>query len=249
MTDRIRQIPIHVDAAYVDLAGRMRPYHLIAFLQNAADENASDFGASRENMLAKGVIWIISRIELEFKRFPRLGEDIILKTWFGPLKKWFWSRYYQVCLPNGEVLCQASSIWTLVDYKTREIAIPTQLRMDIPDATGLPEIMPAPLKIKCPADMVSLGIKTPCYSDIDLNMHMNNVAYVRWLCDALPTHYFEEHAFDRLVINYLNEAHINQGLELHLKNNENEFYFSGTAEGKPIFTNYGTWRKEPKIVF
>ncbi len=30
-------------------------------MQNAADDNASDFGASRENLLNNGIIWIISR--------------------------------------------------------------------------------------------------------------------------------------------------------------------------------------------
>ncbi len=104
----------------------------------------------------------------------------------------------------------------------------------MPEAAG-PAIMPAPSKVSCPADMVSLGVKTPSYSDIDLNMHMNNVAYVRWLCDALPTHYFENHAFERLVINYLNEAHISEGVELKLGNNDHEFYFSGTANGKDYF--------------
>lgn len=249
MVDFIRANCIDIDAAMVDLAGRLQPFFLINLMQNAANDNATDFGASREDMLAKGVIWVISRLDIEIQTFPVLNDTILVKTWFGPVRKWLWSRYYQICRPNGEVLIQASSVWVLLDYKTREVAIPSKLNLDLPEQmVNAPQIMPLPPKIKCPDDMVAIGSKMPAYSDVDLNMHMNNVAYIRLLCDALPVNYFEDHAFSRLTINYLNEAHMNECLHLHLKNDGKKFYFAGTSNKQEIFTCYGTWQDAPKMI-
>lgn len=249
MKNPVWEQQILVEPSMIDLAGRMQPYILLQRLQDAAGSNAEELYFSRENLLSKGVVWIISRLHLQCNRMPRLHETITLRTWPSGLKKWIWLRHYQVLSATGEVLLEASSYWVLANYQDHKLVAPSQVGMDNPPFATQLESLPDPDKVICPPDMEPQGLRKTCYSDVDLNLHMNNASYIRWLCDALPLEQFRNHSFGSFTINYVNEAHMTDQVYLYLKNDDREFYCSGRSEEKTIFNCHGTWKYDPKVIF
>lgn len=67
---------------------------------------------------------------------------------------------------------------------------------------------------------------------MDLNNHVNNTSYVRWVenilrenkCNTLP-----------FLINYQAECVMGDELDIHLFSNEGEFLVQGMVEGKQVF--------------
>ena len=70
------------------------------------------------------------------------------------------------------------------------------------------------------------------FSDLDLNNHVNNTSYVRWVENIL-----RENGCDtpRFLINYLAECVMGDELEIHLFKNGDDFIVQGMVEDKQVF--------------
>ena len=56
------------------------------------------------------------------------------------------------------------------------------------------------------------------YSDLDLNNHVNNASYVRWMLDSYPIEFHRRHRIHSLLVNFL--AEVNPLDSVALRTNE-----------------------------
>jgi hypothetical protein len=61
-----------------------------------------------------------------------------------------------------------------------------------------------------------MGTRCAAYSDIDSNGHVNNARYVQWVQDMADGNQLTNAKQIRLDINYVNETHLNDIVELYL---------------------------------
>ena len=52
------------------------------------------------------------------------------------------------------------------------------------------------------------------YRDIDINRHVNNVKYLKWLIDAFPSETLTEKPISELEINFLHELKLNEQIQI-----------------------------------
>ena len=165
---------------------RLRTSVLFTMLQEAAIAHTEELGMGREKTLDRGLLWIVTMQRAEVLRMPHYDEDIILRSWPGRTMHLLFPRYFSLETASGEPLLKASSIWSLIDEKTRSLIFPEKYGIEIEgvitgDEISLPS-SPRPLK-KPAADEQPEGLIiaskyfTVPYSFTDLNGHMNNTRY------------------------------------------------------------------------
>ena len=186
-TDLIYEKKLRLRSEHVNSARRLRTSSLLRLLQEASIAHTTELGMGRDKTLDRGLLWIISHQSLEIRRMPVYDEDIIVRSWPGPMLHMFFPRYYEVCSSDGEVLITGSALWLLMSEETRKAVFPAAWSVEIPGAACAPRTdLPAPLRAPAGAEFTLSGVFTPRFSQTDINGHMNNTFYYDLAEDLLP---------------------------------------------------------------
>lgn len=164
--------------------GKMKLPLLMDCLQDIAAEHAEKLGCGMEDLQEAKRIWVLSRLKIRVLRFPELKEDLELLTYPSGHDRLFAHRQYSISA-NGEEVIQGSSAWLMLDGTTyRPQPMEKVFAVPLPTNDDRPRYFEKFEKIAdVEADnVVSYTVGT---SDIDLNLHLNNAVYARYIEDLL----------------------------------------------------------------
>lgn len=224
--------PYHMDVTVrmhdVDCLRRVSPAAMMRLFHTAADCQMRDEGMSMEQVRQSGKALILSRLALRFYAPAYQNETLRLETWPVPSRGFQLQRCYRA-LRGDTLLAQGESTWALVDRKTRRL-----LKSDQVDFSAFThgeslflETGIAPFGgTYAPAGHHLVG-----YSDIDVNLHMNNTRYIDMLCDLAPD--LARRTALALQVHYRNEAPLASTIELQRGDCGDAFYFRTFCQGKP----------------
>ncbi len=199
----------HAIASFmVDGKRGLTPTLLFNLLQEAAVNHANLLGVGWDFLHQYNQFWALSRMDVEILRMPQWLDQVTIYTWPKMNHYLIQPRDYQMEAADGEVLVRATSNWVILDGEGK----PRQLSA-YEDKLGVVEGLHA---IPTPASRLRSGV--PCenpvfkpvvYSNIDLNRHANNSAYVTWVMDSFDHDFHLTHNLAFLTINYLQQTHAN----------------------------------------
>ena len=198
--------PFHCDFSHHLFLG-----HLGNHMLNAADFHSNDrgFGMNYLNPLHK--TWVLSRLVIEMQRFPKAYERFSVKTWVEGAMRYFTDRDFAVIsAADGGVCGYGRSIWALIDTESRQ---PTDIMAirngEINDYIETVEQCPIAKssRVKMSADAGFVRSIATCYSDVDVNGHINSVKYIEHVADLWPVDWYRSHRIARFEIAYVAEAH------------------------------------------
>lgn len=230
-------------SANCDSEGAWRPGAILSTLQDAAGAHADVLGCGRSMIVENNIVWVLTRIELQMRRYPKSGETIEIETFPMPNRRWFFPRCIILRDADGNELGAAVSLWVLMDMNTRRMAAPGAVADRLPDNSDLvaPISMPgSPARLEGDCSLLT---RLPAYTDLDVNGHVNNARYVDWLCDALGIPAMRENCLRSLRISFAAEVLPDQKMELSLTRDGEKFYLSGSHEGKLHFEISGELEK------
>lgn len=99
---------------------RMTPTLMVNRLIDVATLHANYLGIGYARLQADGLAWVLSRVSLEMKRWPSVGEEYALRTWVEGCNRLFSQRNMEITsVESGEVLGYARTIWMAIDIKRR----------------------------------------------------------------------------------------------------------------------------------
>lgn len=213
----------------------MTPTAMVRQMQCAAGEHLTLLGLDGDTMEGHGFLWMLIRTSLQIHRAPRQGEQVVVRTWFGPEKRWMYPGHYVFYTLCGEKLAEAASQWMLVDRNTRRLADPPELLRALPDTSleGEPEL-PA-RKISFPAELTGKAERTVQPHEIDRNGHMNNSYYLDWAAAIPDVKYRQGHALRSLWVEYSHELLAGQIATLQYEHEQNTLYLKGFAGNDDAF--------------
>lgn len=193
--------------------GKLSLTGLSLILQRAAVEHAEHLGFGFTETSKDNVSWVLFRLNLEIKRLPKWQENVKVQTWPRAIQKISAFREFVLLSESGEVLCNATSEWMIIDLTTRR-----PLKMDrfeslkhLNTPTKAFDISIPKLKNKCAFE--SIFSVTNRYSDLDMNGHTNARKYFDWLTDAIhELHPEKEISF--LQMNYFNECYAGEEIDI-----------------------------------
>jgi acyl-ACP thioesterase len=188
--------------------GKLNLYSLFNYLQDIASEHAEKLGFGRNDLMRDNRFWVLSRIYAEISCWPLWEENIILKTWPNGTDKLFALRNYEVRYPDGKIIGAGISSWLILDSNTRKVQRPDSILSSYnPDLhTDYSPVRQA-VKLEPAAEN---GIITSTFrvkiSDLDVNLHTNNVRYLKWVADTYDLGFVMKNIPQSAEINYLAES-------------------------------------------
>lgn len=216
-----------IRAAECDLSAQWKPSAILENMQELAGKHAELLGVGRKALMKDGIVWVLTRVEVEMDRYPRHGEMIATETFPMPNRRWFFPRYFIFRDEQGNEIGRAGSLWALLDLNSRKMTRPDAVMRLMPDNSDLL----APLGLPAPVTEVSgtleVGHITPVYTDLDMNAHVNNVKYMDWCCNALGIDVMREKCIRKFDLNYDLEVRPGQELRTELRTLGDAFSFSG----------------------
>ncbi|TAL69675.1 MAG: hypothetical protein EPN88_06440 [Bacteroidetes bacterium] len=192
--------------------GKLNLYSLFNYLQDTASDHAVKLGFGRDDLMRDNRFWVLSRMYAEIDKWP-LWEDIItVKTWPNGTDKLFALRNYEVKHYDGRHIASGTSSWLILDQTTRRVQRPdsilTQYNPNLhPDASPLRY---ASKLEPCLEDASISPLFRVKVSDLDVNLHTNNVRYLKWVSDSYSLDFVMKNVPQSAEINYLAESHFDE---------------------------------------
>lgn len=210
-----------VKASEVDVFNRLKITEALNYLQDAASAHATQLGLGFREMHQAGLFWVLSWIRLEFSAFPHFGNQVIIQTWPKCPYKMLSIRDFILKFADGTEFCRASSAWLVVDAATTRAVPLERLPQKIAYQSERVALSVLPEKLTAsPTEVVAS--RTIQYSDLDVNMHVNNVRYVEFVMDCYSLDFHRTHQLKTLTMSFLQETKYGEQLNIALARNGNQ---------------------------
>ena len=192
---------------FVDPDGYASIHGLAFFLQEVAHNHATARSLGFNDLMKDNKAWVLTRQAIKLYRIPKLGDRIKVETWVQNTTQSFSVRDFHLMNPSGEIMGIARTSWMMLDVIQRK---PVKINDEVLERIPL---TPNRLKEDLPLDKLTYiqdnsqpeSIKVR-YSDLDMNNHVNNITYIRWVMDGFDAGFRKKNQLRSIEMNYLNEA-------------------------------------------
>jgi medium-chain acyl-[acyl-carrier-protein] hydrolase len=164
---------------------------------------------------------------------PAWGDKIIVRTAGRGVDKLFALREFQVENEQGDILVNAMSAWLLLDWETKRPKSPDRV---LPSEMFQPLLNSLDTPPKIPSfenGQVALELEVRP-SDLDMNNHVNNVSFIRWIEDYCILNKVN---IAQLLINYKAEVMMGEKIILSASQKEETVFISGKQGNREVFTS------------
>lgn len=186
----------------------LTPTFLFNLMQEVAVTHVDHEGIGWDYLNQYRQFWALSRIDVEILRRPRWHESILISTWGKKHNFLIQPRDHQVTTLDGDVLVNATSNWIILDFDGKPQTLDTYEPL-LKNNHELHAIERPASRLRQSVPAENLIFKPVVYSNIDMNRHANNAAYVTWVMDNFSHDFHQAHELTNLSINYLQQMHAN----------------------------------------
>lgn len=207
----------HVRVSEICPNGLFSICNVAEYLQEAAFRNSSLLNLGMESLEGTGLAWVLARLGVYVRHYPRKGDAITVETWYAGLQGQFGNRFYRLRDDNNMVIACALSTFALFDLKNRTMASWPEFV-----SARMPEAGPKPIEferrmINKPFIAIPQSPIKPRLGDIDLYNHVNNTKLIEWSLSAAAEgcrHPFQPRALD---IVFRHECRLNNSVEANVQ--------------------------------
>ncbi len=163
----------------IDHEQTLRVEAVARFFQEMATLHSIKAGAGPDLLFSRGVIWFLNRLEIEFIRYPLLGEKLKITTWSRGFRHHMGLREYRIESEKG-LVAKGSSVWIFFDFMRKKIIkVPVDIEplyQSEPEKGFEAELANWKTcgKIE-PEKEMAVSLR---YGDFDVNGHVNNTIYL-----------------------------------------------------------------------
>lgn len=207
-----------------DANGIVRVSHIMKYMQETANLQMWNMKPSYSDLREKEMAFVLSRIRISLYAPLHAHDEIICESWPCESKGVTFNRCYQI-LKDGIIIAEAVSAWALISTEEKKLYRVTDIELDYGMDEMLELDLPARFKIPAEVRMSLRGEKTVDYSDLDMNMHMNNTNYPDLLCNYIPQSEMMTSRVIGMAVNYTSEAKLGDVLKVYRGESDGSYYF------------------------
>lgn len=204
----------------IDFTGKMTINGLCSYMQLIAANHASllDFNYYK-NSETPEYYWIISKVKYVMNEYPKWEDKIAIETYPGGYKKLYAVRLFDIYNASGKKIGYIIGDYLLMDAAKMR---PARIKGN----TGALAFLNFPFegeslaKLQIPEEVLKVEKRKAYYSEMDLNEHMNNAHYIKWVVDMLPMELFRTHEISTFEINY--NTSVTYGIEVNVVLSQND---------------------------
>lgn len=202
---------------------------LVSKLIDIATSHANSLGIGNPAMENIHAGWVLSRLTVEMKKYPRVNDDYAISTWIESFNRHFSERAFQIASTDGTVFGYARSVWMVID--TVDHANVGLAHLSLPDNLILGEKVPIERQAKhipiVENDHGSIDRKKTLkathpifdyrfkYCDLDSYRHVNTVRYVSLLLNRFSLEEHDATFVERLELAFMHEAKYGMDTKLY----------------------------------
>ncbi|QCE14462.1 fatty acyl-ACP thioesterase B [Vigna unguiculata] len=176
--------------------------------------NENSFGTTYEMDLRK-LIWVVTRMQVQVQRYSKWGDEIEVETWIdvggknGTRRDWIIRDRY-----TKEIIAKATSKWAIMNRETRRLSkMHEEVRQELAPfyfnrfAIAAEEIDHQ--KIQKLTDSTVEGFRFGVivrWYDMDVNQHVNNAKYTRWISESVPRKMLEDYTMTSMTLEFRREC-------------------------------------------
>ncbi len=211
--------PLSVEPFQEDYSGRLSWANFGNLVLRCASLHAEENGFGITYMQEHHQGWVLSRLALEMTEMPASLEPYSITTWVSKIFRQFTDRNFSIEGPDGKIYGYGISTWALIDYETRQPVNLENLEHGGFSACLLEEVPPISTYARARVKNEELaGTHDCCFTDLDLNGHVNSIRYVDMGMNLFPLEWHREHPLRRIELAFGLEGHCGDHLEI-LKEN------------------------------
>lgn len=220
---------------------------LVSNIIEVATAHANSLGIGNPSMAHLGAGWVLSRLTVEMKRYPKCNTNYRLHTWVEGWNNHFSIRDFSVETEEGEIIGYARSIWMVLNMKTHENFGLSHLQLpegsvdadrECPIARQGKHPMILPFGTEPEArNLVATSPDTLYrfqYNDIDFYRHVNTVRYLTLLLNRYSLEDFDRCFVSRLELSFLHEGSF--GMEVAIRRHYDTQSHDSTSQGHDSFS-------------
>lgn len=190
----------------IDYKKRALLTSIMNYFSDICTMQSESLGVNLDYMKDNNMAWVLCKWDITILRYPSYGEKIKVKTIPYSFRKFYAYRKFEVVDNSGELIITANSLWFLIDTSKRKaIRIPDEMYnafgIEIENNEKL-EIK----KIQIPNEFDIEKEFNVRYSDIDTNLHVNNVKYAAWAIETVPMEVVLKYTLNKINITYEKET-------------------------------------------
>lgn len=215
-----------------DCKMNLKPSAILNYLQEVASKHGEELKIGREDLLKKGIFWVLTSIRYVVDQKITYNEPITVKTWPLAPGRIISDRDYAIEGQFGGKI-RASAEWCLLDVNTHRIVQTKAFDYGIDEFYANEsqikrgEKMRPFSEIDCPSEEITVK-----YSHLDYNDHVNNAKYGDYVQDSLPN----GTEIKEFYLQYVHECKLNDVIEVYRKTDGNSTYLDGrTQDDKCVF--------------
>ncbi len=202
---RVRSYEVEPDAT-------LRLVSLVRMLQEVAWQHASLLGKGFAEREEGAYFWVLSRLRLRIDRYPRWGDEIVIRTYPVGTDKLLALREFEIVEQTDDapaVIGRATTAWLIVDGGSGRPVRPAPIVSDLELTPSRYEAHPGfglervDERTARPARLD--GPYRARHRDIDQYGHVNNASYLEWMIDAMSDQGVWQPPSD-LAVDFLSET-------------------------------------------
>ncbi|MDA3866522.1 MAG: thioesterase [Salinivirgaceae bacterium] len=204
----------------IDAAGRFSLAALANHVQEDAAEHSRRLNVGYKHMNATNHAWMLSRARFKLISTPQLGSKIETETWVKDYDRMFSYRDFHFKYKDN-VFAVANTAWLIINLETKKIVPAAEFVQKVyklKDRCLLNDPIPKLRGVEGNAEHVFMN--EVHFSSIDLNQHVNNVAYLQWYLDYLPKS-LALTPIESISVNYLHELKLNEKVNIYYNIRQN----------------------------
>lgn len=199
---------------------------LCNYLQETAGMHANHLHFGMDDLAEKEATWVLSRLTVEIESLPEVHDEVVVRTWPRGTKGIFAMRDFELFDARSNHILRAASGWLVIDPVSKRPRRFTEITKDVPVYSGQTE---EPLAInKIPGVPFTSGKDSfPVrISDLDINLHANNVRYIEWIMDDCEEVQTNGWVVQGLEVNFMAECKLGDNLVVASQVEPGEMTFS-----------------------
>ena len=212
MSESVWKERFHVHTHESDMNGSARLDALFSYFQEAAGHHALDLGVGREDLERQGCHWVLSRCWMRIDRYPDWGQKVFVHTWPCGVERAFALRDFQFLSGEGKTLGSGVSAWLIVNREKHLPMRPKRFMQGVPPTQASAEPDKVLEKQPKAQNLTELRRHSVPYSDLDMNRHVNNAAYARWILDSFDAQWHDRFRIAAIRIDYISETVLGENI-------------------------------------
>lgn len=187
--------------------GEASPVTILTLLEEAAADHCLSINYSLCDLMKQNIGWVLLAGYMQMERYPFYKEKITIKTWLSKYSTIRGVRENIIFDAQGNIIGRAKGLWLFFDTKKRK---PVKIFEDIrkkwsyyPEESIENDIREKIEPIQSAKYSNKFRVRR---FDIDSNKHVNNIRYLQWLLESIPSQVIDHYSLYKIDGRFTAEA-------------------------------------------